>query len=227
MRWLSLLVLILGLPFLLGGGPSPPGQGHYLKTVDPTVNDDVDLGFRIGAAWTNTTNDTDWVCLDNSDAAAGWKDRTAAAAGGSHPVVDTTSIVEGSADGTKEVRFEVDGFAGSAIRVLTMADQDIDLTPGTGSYATEAEGALAVTALQDLLDDTSPQLFAELDVNGQSLGTGTVELLDFIETAFAVNHVTIQNNIASSPPTIRAGGDDTDINLYRLVSSHWGKGFFL
>lgn len=39
--------------------------------------------------------------------------------GGSLPVVDTTSIVEGSVDSTKQLRFEVDGFTTSTTRVLT------------------------------------------------------------------------------------------------------------
>lgn len=39
--------------------------------------------------------------------------------GGSLPVVDTTSIVEGSSDASKELRFEVDGFTPSTIRVAT------------------------------------------------------------------------------------------------------------
>jgi len=44
--------------------------------------------------------------------------------GTSLPVVDTTSIVEGSADNTKELRFEVDGFTTATIRVLTPPDSD-------------------------------------------------------------------------------------------------------
>jgi hypothetical protein len=85
---------------------------------------------------------------------------------GNLPVVDTTSIAEGSADATKEVRFEVDGLTTGNVRVITMADQNIDLTPGTGSFATEAEGGLAATALQDIISDTTPQLGGDLDTNG-------------------------------------------------------------
>lgn len=38
------------------------------------------------------------------------------------PVVDTTSIVKGSVDDTKQMRFEVDGFSPSTIRVMTPPD---------------------------------------------------------------------------------------------------------
>jgi len=49
-----------------------------------------------------------------------------AAAGGA-PFTDTTSIVEGSADATKEIRFEVDGLTTGTIRVITPPDKDITL----------------------------------------------------------------------------------------------------
>ena len=47
--------------------------------------------------------------------------------GASLPVADTTSIVEGSADATKEMRIEVDGLTTGTIRVATMPDADITL----------------------------------------------------------------------------------------------------
>lgn len=40
------------------------------------------------------------------------------------PVVDTTSVVEGSVDPTKELRFEVDGFTTATVRVLTPQNAD-------------------------------------------------------------------------------------------------------
>ena len=90
-------------------------------------------------------------CVDNAGATR--TDCTIAGGGASLPVVDTTSIAEGSADATKEVRFEVDGLTTATVRVLTMANENIDLTPGTGSFATEAEGNLAATALQSEIND--------------------------------------------------------------------------
>lgn len=46
------------------------------------------------------------------------------------PVADTQTIVKGSVDATKLMRFEVDGFTAGATRVITPADADINL-PGT------------------------------------------------------------------------------------------------
>ncbi len=45
--------------------------------------------------------------------------------GSSLPVVDTTSIVEGSADDTKELRIEVDGLTTATTRVWTAQDSDL------------------------------------------------------------------------------------------------------
>lgn len=43
------------------------------------------------------------------------------------PVVDTTSIVEGSVDATKEIRFEVDGLTTGTVRVITPPDSNTTL----------------------------------------------------------------------------------------------------
>ena len=43
------------------------------------------------------------------------------------PVVDTTNIVKGSADGTKLMRFEVDGITTGTTRVMTVPDKNITL----------------------------------------------------------------------------------------------------
>lgn len=43
------------------------------------------------------------------------------------PVVDTSTIVKGSADGTKLMRFEVDGITTGTTRVMTIPDKDMTL----------------------------------------------------------------------------------------------------
>ncbi len=47
-----------------------------------------------------------------------------AAGGVSLPVVDSTSIIKGSSDETKQIRFEVDGLTTTTTRVLTPQDKD-------------------------------------------------------------------------------------------------------
>ena len=64
-----------------------------------------------------------------------------------------------------------------------------------------------------LVDDTSPQLGGMLDVNGKSIGDGTLELLSFSETASAVNEFTIANAATGNAPTLSATGGDTNIDI--------------
>ncbi len=67
--------------------------------------------------------------------------------------------------------------------------------------------------IANVVEDTTPQLGGQLDVNGNALGDGTLELLTFTETASAVNHVNITNAATAGDPAIGAAGDDANINL--------------
>ena len=98
------------------------------------------------------------------------------------PTEDTNTIVKGSADATKLLRFEVDGLTTATTRTVTVADQDIDMTPGTGSYATAAEGDLAATALQDI---TSEALSTLSDATITAIASG--EILKWSGTAWINN----------------------------------------
>jgi hypothetical protein len=61
-----------------------------------------------------------------------------------------------------------------------------------------------------------------LDVNGQSIGDGTLELVKFAETASAVNEITVTNSATGNSPEIAATGDDTNIDL-KLTPKGTGK----
>lgn len=56
------------------------------------------------------------------------------------PVADTQSIVEGSADGSKEVRLEVDGLTTATTRVLTVQDTDGTIYVTGGADVAVADG---------------------------------------------------------------------------------------
>jgi len=65
----------------------------------------------------------------------------------------------------------------------------------------------------DIVSDTTPQLGGQLDVNGNAIGDGTLELLKFVETASAVNEFTITNNATGNNPILSATGDDTNVGI--------------
>lgn len=67
--------------------------------------------------------------------------------------------------------------------------------------------------ISNVVEDTTPQLGGQLDVNGFALGDGTLELITFTETASAVNQINITNNATGSGPKVEAAGDDTNIDL--------------
>lgn len=46
----------------------------YTSAGDPTVNDDTDLGYKRGDIWINTADDGTFICRDNTDGAADWKE---------------------------------------------------------------------------------------------------------------------------------------------------------
>ncbi len=122
-------------------------------TTDPGASDDSGAGYAVGSRWINVTLDKEFVCLDAAAAAAVWIETTGAGGGGdSHPIADSTAIVKGSVDATKLVRVEADGLTTGLTRVLTMADQDIDLTPGSGSFEAADAGLNSIAGLTTAAD---------------------------------------------------------------------------
>ncbi len=82
-----------------------------------------------------------------------------------------------------------------------------------GAGAEPTFQAAAGGGLSNIVEDVSPQLGAQLDINGFALGDGTLELLTFSETGSAINHVQLANAAIGNGPTISAVGDDTDVPL--------------
>lgn len=68
------------------------------------------------------------------------------------PVTDTTNIVKGSADGTKLMRFEVDGITTGTTRVMTVPDKDITLCDTAEVML--LSGTQAMTADMDMGDNS-------------------------------------------------------------------------
>lgn len=89
----------------------------------------------------------------------------------------------------------------------------------TTSVASDSTGQVELTinasssGLSNVVEDTTPQLGGMLDVNGNAIGDGSLELLKFSETASAVNEITITNAATGGNPDISATGDDTNIDL--------------
>jgi hypothetical protein len=74
-------------------------------------------------------------------------------------------------------------------------------------------GVATSTSVYELVNDVTPQLGGQLDVNSHGLGDGTNELLKFTETGSAVNEFMITNAATGSGPNLSATGDDTNIDI--------------
>ena len=93
------------------------------------------------------------------------------------------------------------------------ADNDAWVSFATFNMSNDTVNFLDSTVVFDIVGDTSPQLGGQLDVNGNAIGNGTLELLKFIETTSAVNELTITNNTTTNAPILSSTGDDTNIDL--------------
>jgi len=86
------------------------GHGYYIDNIEivkyskfdatsaPTVNNDIDEGYKVGSIWVDVTNDKAYVCLDNSDGAAVWTETTQGGAGisGTPVQYDYARFVDGT-----------------------------------------------------------------------------------------------------------------------------------
>jgi hypothetical protein len=81
-------------------------------------------------------------------------------------------VIRDGADPSKEASWNLSAITTATVRTITMPDQDLDLTPGTGTYATAAEGDLAATAVQA---DGSVALTANWDAGSFRITAETLE----------------------------------------------------
>jgi len=86
-----------------GIDPIASRQSNLAAAVDPTATDDTNAGYEVGSIWINTTEDTYFICVDATAAAAVWssgggggltpvfQSGNFTADAGNHYLIDTTS----------------------------------------------------------------------------------------------------------------------------------------
>lgn len=133
----------------------------------------------------------------------------------SPPFVDSTSIVEGSVDITKELRFEVDGNTTGVIGVFatTFTTAKVLTFPDTTDLV------IARNTTDTLTNKTLTEpKFADLgfiaDINGN-------EMIIFDTVASAVNNAQFANAATGIAPTLSAVGGDPDID-FRFIPKGTG-----
>jgi hypothetical protein len=68
------------------------------------------------------------------------------------PVLDTTALVRDPADSTKRMRIDVGAVATATTRVLTMPNQNVDLTPNTGTFPAATAALTSIGGLTPAAD---------------------------------------------------------------------------
>ena len=118
--------------------------------------------------------------------------------------IEKTYIISNGTSGAFTVEFKT--VSGSGITFGT-TDKGIRIVWSDGTNIVDTG------VLTSVVQDTSPSLGGQLDVNGNAIGDGSLELIKFTETGSAVNEITVTNNSTGNAPSITATGDDTNINL--------------
>ena len=89
-----------------------------------------------------------------------------------------------------------------------------DDTGADAGFATDAQGILADSALQNVVEDATPQLGGNLDNNGFSISTDSNVVLSFTSGGeTAVNWVDVTHATTGFGPIIRSVGANTNIDL--------------
>ncbi len=159
-----------------------------LTTIAALTETNGNVMFVAGGVWTSDAT----PAIDCTDCTN--------VGGGGHPVVDTTSLVEGSADGSKEIRIEVDGISASTIRVWTAPDENVDL--GLIDNVSNVHGlGASVNVLGNR--DASGEFIQRLGTDDQTLGSidrpvyeanGTITFA----VAFSANPIVVTGGAESS-----------------------------
>ena len=98
--------------------------------------------------------------------------------------------------------------------INTTADKSficVDSTNGAAIWTETTAGAGG--GISNVVEDVTPQLGGQLDVNGQAIGNGTEELISFTETASAVNELRVTNAATGNGPILGVSGGDTNADL--------------
>jgi len=168
----------------------------------------------------STNADTIYLCTTDSSGSIGSTNITFSQVQPQNTGTVTSVAVADS--GSSE--FTVTGSPITASGTINLAVNSIDATKiGNGdvdntelSYVNGVTSAIQTqlnTKLENVVEDTTPQLGGQLDVNGNAIGDGTLELLKFSETGSAVNEFTITNAATGNNPALSATGDDTNIGI--------------
>lgn len=204
--------------FLVRSGSTVIGAAAS-SSITVRKNTGADVGSRPRLNFIEGTNITLTIADDAGDNEI---DLTIDATGGgvSLPVDDTTSIVQDPVDNTRQARFDVGAVATSTIRTVTIPDQDVDLTPNTGTFSSATHASrhqnggsdeISVAGLSGELADAQP-VAAEDD----GVAISTYSILNFTGAG-----VTVSDGGTKTTVNIPGTGGATGIEHYRMPDTRF------
>ena len=125
--------------------------------------------------------------------------------------VQTFYFLRNSTSGAYTVQFKYVSGSGSSV-TFSATDKGDKIVFATANDGTNPD-IKEIPMIGAVVDDTTPQLGGQLDVNGNALGDGTLELLKFSETGSAVNEFTVANAATGNGPTLSSTGDDSNVDI--------------
>lgn len=166
-------------------------NGVHVYCTDCSKNTDPCTGGGSGAM-ADRVNGV-WVC-------------GASVTGSTPPFADTTSVVKGSADGSKELRFEVDGLTASTTRVWTVPNFD--------------QNFFGFTSTSSNLTLDNSHYFVNVDASG---GNKTETLPACSSALKGKIYVIKKTDTSSNTVTIAPDGSETIDNGPNLIFEYNGK----
>jgi hypothetical protein len=132
-----------------------------------------------------------WVCIVYKKA-----DGTAIVPSATAPFTDSTAIVKGSSDSTKQLRFEVDGFTTATTRVITPPDRD--LTSNNFVY--------------ELISTATANSSSSISFTGLS-SSYSVYILEIISLVAATNNVGLYLTISTDNGSTYVSANYSDVGM--------------
>ena len=137
----------------VGLGNVPNLLDNLAATAAPTATDDNSAGYSVGSLWCDTSNDNVYVCIDDSASAAIWR----------LMVVTQDDLPDGAT--YKQYNPASVNITGGSISGIT----DLAIADGGTGASDVATAKANLGFMTDLVDDTTPQLGGDLDLNGHNI----------------------------------------------------------
>jgi hypothetical protein len=205
---------------------------NLTASVDPTVNDDIDLLYAVGSLWVNQSTNTTFSCTDNSDGAAVWIE--VGGAGGVSDHNDLTNIQGGTtAEYYHLTAAELTDFQNSV-------DVEIPNATDWSTYVPTLTGFTSAAPVLNYRQDGSDVILqGRIDLNAAPTGTMTVglpaglqikagEIINFGTVAAQQSSVASGNHIGNvqyfSSTSVSFLGDDGSVVWNSTVPFTWASG---